>query len=150
MRSKLLQRLALAAVLGAALPLAWGQAHVAESAVHTMRASVAPSGALATESARAHGIDVAADRGVVNVVVLERGDAGQRPVPAEVSATRTDLAGRPETIEMREIRANGGISYFGTFTVHTSPTARFRISARPAKAGQPLTVEFEERFTVPR
>ncbi|MDQ3445989.1 MAG: DUF4426 domain-containing protein [Pseudomonadota bacterium] len=150
MRSKLLQRLASAAVLSAALPLAWGQAHVAESGVHTMRASVTPSAALATETARAHGIDVAADRGVVNVVVLERGDAGQRPVPAEVSATRTDLAGRPETIEMREIRANGGISYLGTFTVLTSPTARFRISARPAKAGQPLTVEFEERFPLAR
>jgi len=150
MRTNLLQRLALAAVLGAALPLAWGQAHVVESGVHTLRVSVVPSATLATETARAHGIDVAADRGVVNVVVLERGDVGQRPVPAEVSVTRTDLVGRPETIQMREVRTNGGISYFGTFTVHASPTARFRISARPAKAVQPLTVEFEERFFVPR
>ena len=150
MRSRVLQCLAAAAILAAALPLAWGQAHIAESGVHTMRASIVPSTALATESARAHGIEVAADRGVINVVVLERGDGGQRPVPAEVSATRTDLIGRPETIEMREIRANSGISYLGTFTVHKSRTARFQISAWPAQASQPLTVEFDERFHVPR
>lgn len=51
---------------------------------------------------------------------------------------------------MREMRANGGVSYLGSFRVVASPTARFRVEALPAGAAQPLSVEFEERFHVSR
>jgi len=150
MRSALLQVFTAIAFCGAPLQAALAQAHVAESGLHTMRANIVPSNQLSSEAAREHGITVADDRGVLNVVVLERNEGNQRSVPAEISATRTDLAGRPETIEMREVRANGGVSYLGSFRVVDSPRAQFRIEALPAGGGQPLTVEFEERFHVPR
>lgn len=148
MRSGLLQTLTAIALFGAPLQAALAQVHVAESGVHTLRASVVPSDRLSSEAAREHGIAVADDLGVLNVVVLERRQGAQPSVPAEISATRTDLSGRAETIEMREVRANDGVSYLGTFRVVASPTARFRIEALPAGATQTLSVEFEERFHV--
>jgi hypothetical protein len=150
MRSGLLQVLNAMVLFAAPLQAALAQVYTAESGAHTMRASVVPSDRLSSEAARQHGIAVADDLGVLNVVVLERRQGAQPSVPAEISATRIDLSGRAETIEMREVRANDGVSYFGTFRVVASPTARFRIEALPAGVTQPLSVEFDERFHVTR
>lgn len=154
MRSGLLQVFTVIAFFGAPLQAALAQAHVAESGGHTLRASVMPSNQLLSEVAREHGIVIADDRGVLNVVVLEveQGEkqSGPRSVPAEISATRIDLLGRVETVEMREVRANGGVSYLGSFEVVDSPMARYLIEALPAGVAQPLSVEFEERFHEPR
>ena len=159
MRSGLLRVFTTIALFGLPLQAAMAQAHEAESDGHTMRVSVVPSNRLSSDAAREHGIAVADDRGVLNVVVFERGDdpstpaqssATERSVPAEISATRTDLVGRAETVEMREVRANGGVSYLGSFQVVDSPMARYRIEALPAGVTQPLSVEFEERFHIPR
>lgn len=150
MHSRVLSLITAIALAGAPLQGALAQAHVAESGVHTLRASVVPSNMLSSDSAREHGIPVADDRGVLTVVVIERKQGGERSVAAQVSATRTDLAGRAETIEMREMRVNDGVSYLGSFRVVASPRASFRIEALPAGAAQPLSVEFEERFHVSR
>ena len=117
MRSALFSVITAVALLGAPLQAALAQAHVAESGVHTMRASVVPSNSLSSAAAREHDITVADDRGVITVVVLERKQGAETSVPAHVSATRIDLSGRAETIEMREMRANGGVSYLGSFRV---------------------------------
>jgi hypothetical protein len=150
MYSRLLSLFTAVALCGAPLHSAMAQAHVAESGAHTLRASVVPSNRLSSEAAREQGITVADDRGVLTVVVLQGEQGQQRSVPAQVSATRIDLSGRMEPIDMREVRTGGGVSYLGTFRVVTSPTARFRVEAVPTGASQPLGVEFEERFHVPR
>lgn len=150
MRSGLMPVFTAIAMFGAPLQAALAQVHVAESDAYTMRASVVPSNQLSSEAAREHGISVSGDRGVINVVVLERKQDAERSVPAKVSATRSELSGRVESIEMREMRANGGVSYLGSFDVVVSPTARYRIEALPAGAAQPLSVEFEERFHIGR
>jgi hypothetical protein len=150
MRSGLLQALTAIALCGAPLQAALAQAHEAEAGVHTMRASVVPSSQLSSEAAREHDIAVADDLGVLNVVVLERKQGDERSVPAEISATRIDLVGRVETVEMREMRANDGVSYLGSFRAKDATVARYRIEALPAGVTQPLIVEFEERFHVPR
>jgi len=48
------------------------QVHVDESGTHTMRVGVVPSNMLSGDAAREHGIAVSDNRGVLNVVVLER------------------------------------------------------------------------------
>jgi len=150
MNSKLVQVLATIALLCAPMQSALAQAHVSESGLHTLRASVMPSNRLSSEAARTHGIPVADDHGVLNVVVLERRQGDERSVPAQISAIRTDLAGRAETIAMQEVRANSGVSCIGNFRVISSPTARFHIEALPERNVQALSVELEERFFVPR
>jgi len=149
MRSGWLEIFVTLAVLCLPLQAAHAQAHVTESGTHTVRASVVHSNLLSPEAARQHGISVADDRGVLNVVVLEGKPGHQQSVSAEVSAVRTDLVGRAETIAMREVRVNDGVSYIGSFTAEISPTARFRIEVLPVGVTQPLSVEFEERFFTP-
>lgn len=146
----LLRALAFASILGAAAPApALAQPYVAEAGPYTMRASVVPSQQLAAATAREHGVQTAADRGVLNVVVLERSEGGApRPVPAEVDATRINLVGQPESIPMREMRVNDGISYLGTFEFSPLRTLRFAVRATPSGSGETLAVEFDHRFVV--
>lgn len=105
MRSKGLRRLGAVVVAGLLnVTLAWAQPSTAESGRYILRASAIPSESLPAQSASNYGIEAGADRGILNVVVLENVDGAKRPVAAEVSATRLNLLGQPTAIEMREVR----------------------------------------------
>lgn len=120
--------------------------HVSEFGRYTLRANAVSSEVLAPGTARKHGIERAADRGVLNLVILERTDGGQAPVRAEVSATQDNLLGQAEVIEMREVEQNGRVSYLGTFDFSPLRNFSFTITARPIGGGEPMTVEFEDRL----
>ncbi len=119
--------------------------HVSEFGRYTLRANAVDSESLAPGTAENHGIERAADRAVLNLVILERKDGRQLPVRAEVSATQRNLLGQTEAIEMREIEQNGRVSYLGTFEFAPLRNFSFSITARPADGGEPMTIEFEDR-----
>lgn len=131
------------ALIGAA---ADAQVHVAERGVYTVRANAIASDWLPAAIANAHGIQRDRERGVLNVVVLERRDAGQRTIPAQVVVTVRNLLGQEEPITMRTIKENGRVSYLGTFAYSPLRHLRFSITATPAGASQALTVEFDDTF----
>jgi hypothetical protein len=127
---------------------ALAQVHVVEGGAYTLRANAVHSDELPSSTASQHGIERAADRGVLNVVVLERRDGRQRPVRAQVHAARFNLLGQEEPIEMRAVEANGRVSYLGSFGFGPLRNMLFRVTATPAGSSDALTVEFEERFVV--
>lgn len=122
--------------------------HVSEFGPYTLRASAIGSEVLPPGTAERHDIDRAADRGVLNLVILERRDGRQVTVPATVTASKDNLLGQNEEIAMREVRENGRVSYLGSFGFAPLRNLRFTITARPAGSSDTLRIEFEDRFLV--
>lgn len=126
------------------------QTHVAEFGRYTLRAGAIRSSALPASTAEQHGIDQASDRGILNLVILKRDGKRRVTVPAEVTASIDNLLGQREEIEMRAVEENGRVSYLGTFAFAPQRNFRFTITARPEGAGEPMKIEFEDRFVVRR
>ncbi len=124
------------------------QVHVSEFGRYTLRANAISSDVLPTSTAKRHGIEQASDRGVLNLVILEREGKRQVTVRAEVTASKDNQLGQHEEIEMRAIEENGRVSYLGTFRFAPLRNFRFTITALPAGASEPLKIEFEDRFVV--
>jgi len=124
------------------------QVHVAEFGRYTLRANAISSDFLPAGPAERHGIERAADRGVLNLVILESREGRQLTVPARVTAIKHNLLGQSEPIEMRAIEENGRVSYLGTFGFAPLRNFRFTITAQPAGSDAPLRIEFEDRFIV--
>lgn len=120
--------------------------HVSEFGRYTLQANAVSTEALAHSTAREHGIERAADRGVLNLVILESRDGQQVPVQADVSATQHNLLNQTEAIEMREVQQNGRVSYLGEFGFSPLRNFSFTITARPVGGGEPMTIRFEDRL----
>ncbi|WP_442968698.1 DUF4426 domain-containing protein [Ramlibacter sp.] len=73
-----------------------------------------------------------------------------RPVPARVDAGLVPL-GRAATIEMREVREDGRISYVGTYDFLPREVIDFRITATPldARLGPALSLAYRDRMWRP-
>lgn len=124
--------------------------HVSEFGRYTLHANAISSEFLPATTAKQHGIDQASDRGILNLVILERQGKRQVTVRAKVTASKVNQLGQREEIEMRAIEANGRVSYLGTFGFAPLHNFRFTITVLPAGAGagEPLKIEFEDRFVV--
>ena len=146
---------------GAARRLAWAalfipclacaQAHEVEAGPFTLRSNVASSTAIAPSAARRHGIEPAAGRALLDVVVLRDGGTGRRlPVEARVEATASNLAGMQRTIPLRAARSpNGDVSYVGTFDFANREVLDFHITAHPKlRAAPPLRLQYRERMPI--
>lgn len=139
--------LACAAIAVSALAAhpAAAQVFTAEAPPYTVRANAVASTFLPAETASAHGIRQSPHVGVLNVVVL-RGEAPNATVPAEVEARFADPGAESQPIPMRPTRAQGEVSYLGTFFM-TDPvmTYRFEIRVRVPDA-PPITLRFRDRL----
>ena len=142
-----------AALFGAAVLFcgpAVAQSHETTAAGYVLRSSSVQSQRINADAARKYGIEPAADRAVLNVVVLEAGPA-QTTSPAKVSASRSNLAGMVQTVPLREVREGNRVSYIGDYTFLPKEVIRFRIEAEPAgHTGDPLLLEYEERMGATR
>lgn len=142
----------LAAVVGLALLLlvplpAQGQAHEVRQGAHVLRSSNVSSLSLDATTARAHGIEPAQKRAVLNVTLLEQRQGVLTNVPAAaVQATVKDLTGREREISMRRVVSNDMVSYIGEFEFLPAQTLRFEIVARPGSGGEPLKLSYEDRM----
>ncbi|MDQ3058887.1 MAG: DUF4426 domain-containing protein [Pseudomonadota bacterium] len=149
-------RLALAGAVGLFAGLtglatdAQAQAHEVRQGDYVLRSSTVASQSIAPETAAQHGIVPAPGRAVLNVVLLRPGNpsTAEATVAAEVSASRQNLAGVQQTIAMREVRANGYISYVGSYDFLPREVIDFTITARPAGAppGQAVTLNYRDRM----
>lgn len=135
------------AVLLMASMNAWSQAHESHGDAYTLRSTTVPSTAISASAARQHGIDPAANRAILNVMVHKKGDAAGGNVEAEVQATARNLAGQERAVAMRPAKApNGQVSYIGTYEFASREVLDFRIRARPAGMQQPLELAYRERM----
>ena len=120
--------------------------HLVKDGPYTMRASVLDSDTLPVAIAERHGITIAPDRGILNVVVLNHRGGSQVTVPAEITAVTINLLGQTEPIPMREVTENDHVSYLGSFGFQPLRNLRFVINAKPLGSIEPFALEFEDRF----
>jgi hypothetical protein len=122
------------------------QPHEKAAGGYTLRASVASSMDIAESSARAHGIDRSPVRGVLNVTLMKgAGDAGLT-VPAQVDARISDLYGAQHSVTLQAERAQGRVSYYGSFRHEPEEVLDFDVNAQPSGGGSRIELRFRERM----
>lgn len=129
-----------------AVPASSMQEAVARTGDITVRASVLPTAMLDAQVAARYGI-ARSDSTALLLVSLRRGPDGQESsLPAQVLVKASDLRGRAQLVEMRELRSEGGLlDYVGTLEIDPPDTIRFDVQAtRPD--GAVSTLQFTREF----
>lgn len=102
---------------------------------------------LAPEIAEAYNIRRSKNRVMLNVVVLKTATgAGGKPVPAEVSATATNLSAQMRMLKLREIRKDAAIYYIADFNVNDGEVIDFVVDVKPESMNKPYAVKFRQQF----
>lgn len=125
---------------------AQAQPHIAQEGAFTLRSSVVSSESIAEETAREHGIAPGPQTAVLNVLVLKEVDGTQMPVAANVSVTRTTLAGVRRDIALKEVKAEGRVSYLGSFDIVPSEVLDISVTARVDPSSPELRLSYRERM----
>ena len=139
-------RCGLAAALAASALLAAAQSHEVSEGDFVLRSSTVTSQQIDPTSAARHGIEVAPNRAVFNVVLLRGAD--RQPVPAKVTASSRNLAGMRSKILLREVREDEWVSYVGSFDFVPREVLDFVVEAQPAEGEQQpvLTLSYRDRM----
>lgn len=130
----------------AAVPASSMQEAVARAGDVTIRASVLPTAMLDERVARGYGIE-RSDRSAMLLVSLRRGPEGQETaLPAQVLAKASDLRGRAQLVDMRELRSEGGLlDYVGTVAIEAPDTLRFDVQVT-REDGTTSSLQFTREF----
>lgn len=111
----------------------------------TIRASVVQTSALNEIVARQYGIERGDDIVMLLVGLREGPPAEEVSVPATVTTTVTDLRGRKQVVEMRELRSGELVDHVGTLQVSLPDTLAFEVLIeRPGKPES--TMRFSREF----
>ncbi|HJW46980.1 MAG TPA: DUF4426 domain-containing protein [Lysobacter sp.] len=111
----------------------------------TIRASVLPTATLAAEVASQYGI-TRDDRTVMLLVGVRQGpEAQEAALPAQISATATNLSGQRHDIDMRELRSGDLLDYVGTVETAMPDTLRFDLTI-VREGGATSTMQFSREF----
>jgi hypothetical protein len=138
---------AVATLALAAAPLpALAQAHAEEQGDHILRASTVGARNLPESMREKHDIPLGQNTAVLNVTVQRKADGMTRNVPARLEVEARNTLGAPTPLEMREVVANGMISYLGVYEFLAREVLDFRITAHPKGTEQSLTLEFRDRL----
>lgn len=125
---------------------AFAQAHVHDAGLHVVRASTVSAANLPAAMLEQHAIPALPNVAVLNVTVQRRSGDALRNVPAEVEVTARNLGGIETSVQMREMVADGHVSYLGVYRFLPREVLDFRISARPKGEEQAVTLEFRDRL----
>lgn len=133
-----------------AVPTVYAQVHSRDYGQFTVRSSTVGSVNLAEETAVEHGIERDPRRGVLNVTVLHGEQGIKKTVPASVSAYVMNLTGQRRHIDLREITAEGRVSYMGTYQFTNGEVLDFHIHAKPNRSNDVLRLRFRDRLWAPQ
>ena len=117
----------------------------------TIRASVLQTSTLNEGVARQYGIE-RSDNLAMLLVSVRRGPEGQETsLPAQVLAKSSDLRGRAQVVEMRELRSGGPdpatalLDYIGTVEIDAPDTLRFDVRVT-REDGSTSSMQFTREF----
>ncbi len=117
----------------------------------TIRASVLQTSTLNEAVARQYGIE-RSDNLAMLLVSVRRGPEGQETsMPAQVLVKSSDLRGRAQVIEMRELRSGGEdpatalLDYVGTIEIEPPDTLRFDVRVT-REDGATSSMQFTREF----
>lgn len=135
----------LAATVAMCGPLS-AQSHTSEEGPFILRASTVSSETLPESTANAHGIERDPRRGVLNVVLLRKEGAAEKTLQADVHAVARNLSGHKRDVAMKEVKANGYVSYMGTYDFVRGEVIDFLIDAKPRDTDRKLSLTFRDRM----
>jgi hypothetical protein len=134
------------ALTSVALP-ALAQSHERSSGPYVVRSSSVASESIDEQTARANGVVPRPRLAVLNVVVQKTSETGAREnVPAAVRATVRRLTGTRQSIDMRATRANGMVSYLGTYDHAPRQMLEFEITAVPEGSQRRIKLHYRDRM----
>ncbi|MDI9240649.1 DUF4426 domain-containing protein [Lysobacter sp. LF1] len=131
-------------------PASSGTSNTAAEAVSrigdvTIRANAMPTASLGAQVAAQYGIARDDSTVMLLVGVRQGSDAQETALPAQVTATATDLRGRRHEIAMRELRSGDLLDYVGTVDVSPPETLRFEVTI-VREGGATSTMQFSRDF----
>lgn len=130
----------------AATPASSMQEAVARAGDATIRASVLPTAMLDAQVARGYGIERSETSALLLVSVRRGGEGQETSVPAQVLAKASDLRGRAQLVEMRELRSESGLlDYVGVVQIDPPDTVRFDVQVTP-QGGTASALQFSREF----
>lgn len=113
----------------------------------TVHYNAMPTSQLTPRIARSYGLTRSRDRGMLMVTVRRADGSGAgSPVPVRVAATAVNLNSQLQRIPMREVRERQAVYYLGEYGLSVPTTMRFKVTVTPEPTGQPLSLEFSQRF----
>lgn len=111
----------------------------------TIRANAVPTTSLDAQVARQYGIE-RGERTVMLLVGVRQGpEAQETALPAQVTATATNLSGQRQDIPLRELQSGELLDYVGTVDVALPDTVRFDLTIVRAD-GARSTMQFSREF----
>ena len=117
-------------------------ARLGELEVHS---EAVPTTELTSEAARKYNITPAADRGLLTVTLIRKGNRGKaESIEGQVYAGGFTHDNRLFTIPIREIHQDNGVYYLGEYRINSPGTIRFLVNANVA--GKPMKVDFSRSF----
>ena len=121
------------------------QEAIARAGDVTMRASVVQTSTLGADVAARYGIS--RDPGTVMLLVAVRQgpDGDEVALPAQVTATATDLRGQRQTFAMRELRVGDLLDYVGTVRTTLPDTLRVDVTI-VREGGATSSLQFSREF----
>ncbi|MEO7335533.1 MAG: DUF4426 domain-containing protein [Caldimonas sp.] len=129
---------------------AQAQVHTASSGDYTLRASTVAAGNLPEAMRRLHGISTDPRTAVINVTVELKGSTAKSNVAADLKVEARNLYGIKTEVAMREVAANGQLSYLGVYDFLPREVLDFTVVAQPNGARSELRLQFRDRLIEPR
>lgn len=118
--------------------------HVEEFGDYSLQASITPTDRLPDVMIEEHNIEPGPERLLFNAIIYDkRSDGGLEPVAADVSVVYENLVGHDMEVDMRQVEANGDVSYIGTLDTSGQLVFRFVMQAQPEGSDEPMQTEFE-------
>ena len=118
--------------------------HVEEFGDYSLQASITPTDRLPDVMIEEHNIEPGPERLLFNAIIYDkRADGGLEPAAADVSVVYENLPGHEIEIDMRQVEANGDVSYIGTLDTSGQLVFRFVMQAQPEGSDEPMQTEFE-------
>ena len=111
----------------------------------SMRASVVQTSMLGAAVASQYQIRRDANTVLLLVAVRQGADGAETALPAQVTATATDLSGQRQSIAMRELRVGDLLDYVGTVQTTLPDTLRFDVTI-VREGGATSTMQFTREF----
>lgn len=111
----------------------------------SMRASVVQTSMLEAGVASQYRIRRDANTVLLLVAVRQGADGAETALPAQVTATATDLSGQRQSIAMRELRVGDLLDYVGTVQTTLPDTLRFDVTI-VREGGATSTMQFTREF----
>lgn len=136
----------IARFLGLALllssPLSSYAENVTKFGDYVIHHTALPTDILLPEVARAYKIKRSKNRGMLNIVVQQKG----KGIGAKVTGTGVNLNSQLKHLEFREIKDGDVTYYISSFRVTNKETINFKIKVQPNDSNKAYTVKFKKEF----